>query len=102
MRLRSVPLSSALLMMDITVDRLENEHLGNMDQYRVTREVPLPYQLDDPSHDNEDIEDRDVDALSLKSTWIGGRGRRASKADASVRSMDSGSGTRVDDREGRV
>ncbi|KAF5357202.1 hypothetical protein D9756_006620 [Leucocoprinus leucothites] len=26
--------------------RLENEHLGNMDQYRVTREVPLPYTFD--------------------------------------------------------
>ncbi|KAJ7892874.1 EXS family-domain-containing protein [Mycena olivaceomarginata] len=25
--------------------RLENEHLGNIDQYRVTREVPLPYTL---------------------------------------------------------
>ncbi|KAJ7185646.1 EXS-domain-containing protein [Mycena filopes] len=25
--------------------RLENEHLGNVDQYRVTREVPLPYTL---------------------------------------------------------
>lgn len=23
--------------------RLENEHIGNTDQYRVTREVPLPY-----------------------------------------------------------
>jgi len=32
--------------------RVENEHLGNMDQYRVTREVPLPYSLDhdDPAH----------------------------------------------------
>ncbi|KAJ7269846.1 EXS-domain-containing protein [Mycena rebaudengoi] len=28
------------------VYRLENEHLGNVDQYRVTREVPLPYSLD--------------------------------------------------------
>ncbi|KAJ7485255.1 EXS-domain-containing protein [Mycena latifolia] len=26
--------------------RLENEHLGNVDQYRVTREVPLPYSLE--------------------------------------------------------
>ncbi|KAH7345008.1 hypothetical protein B0J17DRAFT_637954 [Rhizoctonia solani] len=23
--------------------RLENEHIGNADQFRVTREVPLPY-----------------------------------------------------------
>ncbi|KAI9438624.1 EXS family-domain-containing protein [Lactarius indigo] len=27
--------------------RLENEHIGNMDQYRVTREVPLPYSFDE-------------------------------------------------------
>ncbi|KAK7034489.1 Xenotropic and polytropic retrovirus receptor 1 [Paramarasmius palmivorus] len=31
--------------------RLENEHLGNMDQYRVTREVPLPYSLDELDED---------------------------------------------------
>ena len=40
-------------------DRLENEHLGNMDQYRVTREVPLPYTFDEQVHeDDEDEEDR--------------------------------------------
>ncbi|KIY47527.1 EXS-domain-containing protein, partial [Fistulina hepatica ATCC 64428] len=36
--------------------RLENEHLGNMDQYRVTREVPLPYSLDDVRHNRDDDE----------------------------------------------
>ncbi|KAJ7740035.1 SPX domain-containing protein [Mycena maculata] len=34
--------------------RVENEHLGNVDQYRVTREVPLPYSLDDPREDDGD------------------------------------------------
>ncbi|KAF5345945.1 hypothetical protein D9758_011435 [Tetrapyrgos nigripes] len=35
--------------------RLENEHLGNMDQYRVTREVPLPYSFNgDTSHEDDD------------------------------------------------
>jgi hypothetical protein len=38
-------------------DRLENEHLGNMDQYRVTREVPLPYLFDDPHQDDRDEDD---------------------------------------------
>ncbi|CAA7264392.1 unnamed protein product [Cyclocybe aegerita] len=39
--------------------RLENEHLGNMDQYRVTREVPLPYSFDDRSQeDDNDDEDQ--------------------------------------------
>ncbi|KAI9568027.1 EXS-domain-containing protein [Boletus coccyginus] len=32
--------------------RLENQHLGNMDQYQVTREVPLPYRFD--AHSNEE------------------------------------------------
>ena len=27
-------------------DRLETEHIGNMDQYRVNRETPLPYAFD--------------------------------------------------------
>jgi hypothetical protein len=40
-------------------DRLENEHLGNMDQYRVTREVPLPYQFDDTAHEEEEDDDED-------------------------------------------
>lgn len=39
-------------------DRLENEHLGNMDQYRITREVPLPYSFDIPQHDDDDDEDK--------------------------------------------
>ncbi|KIK38861.1 hypothetical protein CY34DRAFT_90270 [Suillus luteus UH-Slu-Lm8-n1] len=38
--------------------RLENEHLGNMDQYRITREVPLPYSFDIPQHDDDDDEDK--------------------------------------------
>ena len=44
---------------DTIADRLENEHLGNMDQYRVTREVPLPYSFDDQVHEDDgDEEDR--------------------------------------------
>ena len=38
--------------------RLENEHIGNIDQYRITREVPLPYQdrykTDDGDDEGED------------------------------------------------
>ncbi|KAG1745254.1 EXS family protein/ERD1/XPR1/SYG1 family protein [Suillus lakei] len=37
--------------------RLENEHLGNMDQYRITREVPLPYSFDNPQHEDDDDEE---------------------------------------------
>ncbi|KAG8819078.1 hypothetical protein FRC19_010139 [Serendipita sp. 401] len=38
--------------------RLENEHLGNADQYRVTREVPLPYTFDPAElSDGEDEDD---------------------------------------------
>ena len=49
--------------------RLENEHLGNIDQYRVTREVPLPYTYEDHSHESDGDED---DAGSHKtgvSSW---------------------------------
>ncbi|KIK56661.1 hypothetical protein GYMLUDRAFT_174084, partial [Collybiopsis luxurians FD-317 M1] len=37
--------------------RLENEHLGNMDQYRVTREVPLPYSFDGEESRSGDTDD---------------------------------------------
>ena len=51
-------------------DRLENEHLGNMDQYRVTREVPLPYAFDGITHDqDDDYDDGDEDGRSRRS-WI--------------------------------
>ena len=39
-------------------DRLENEHLGNMDQYRITREVPLPYSFDEL---NKEMDEGDED-----------------------------------------
>lgn len=39
--------------------RLENEQIGNTDQYRATREVPLPYagryQMEDDDDDESDI-----------------------------------------------
>lgn len=42
----------------VAVVRVENEHLGNADQYRVTREVPLPYTFDHaPQDDSDDDED---------------------------------------------
>jgi len=47
--------------------RLENEHIGNMDQYRVTREVPLPYLFDDPNRESDrDDDDDDEDDAKLK------------------------------------
>ncbi|KIM89689.1 hypothetical protein PILCRDRAFT_193808 [Piloderma croceum F 1598] len=47
--------------------RLENEHLGNMDQYRVTREVPLPYRFDETAHEEED--DADEEGITHKG-WL--------------------------------
>ncbi|OCH89346.1 EXS-domain-containing protein [Obba rivulosa] len=48
--------------------RLENEHLGNMDQYRVTREVPLPYSLNDANDsDGGDEDDDDQGRMSISS-----------------------------------
>ncbi|KAI0346442.1 EXS-domain-containing protein [Trametopsis cervina] len=57
--------------------RLENEHLGNVDQYRVTREVPLPYSFDDAGHETEGDEDDKKSISSWRSR------RRAAKAQAS-------------------
>ncbi|KAI0266051.1 EXS family-domain-containing protein [Gloeopeniophorella convolvens] len=50
------------------VYRLENEHVGNVDQYRITREVPLPYSFDDLSRETdvgEDDEDEDARAPKI-------------------------------------
>jgi hypothetical protein len=52
-------------MLLVPSDRLENEHLGNMDQYRVTREVPLPYSFDDHLHES----DGDEDDRKSTSSW---------------------------------
>jgi hypothetical protein len=41
-------------------DRLENEHLGNVDQYRITREVPLPYSFDEIIHETDVCDEEDV------------------------------------------
>ncbi|KZT04539.1 EXS-domain-containing protein [Laetiporus sulphureus 93-53] len=51
--------------------RLENEHIGNMDQYRVTREVPLPYSFDHQSHDSDGgDEDDEVERTSISTrSW---------------------------------
>jgi hypothetical protein len=59
--------SLSLLIFDIAwhtgssneyTDRLETEHIGNMDQYRVNREIPLPYASDFEILELE--EDRDI------------------------------------------
>ena len=39
--------------------RLENEHIGNTDQYRVTREVPLPYQIDEAGDGSDDDDEHE-------------------------------------------
>lgn len=49
--------------------RLENEHLGNTDQYRVTREVPLPYRTEDKGDDDSDDDGDDEDARRSASSW---------------------------------
>ncbi|KAH9061077.1 EXS-domain-containing protein [Lactarius vividus] len=45
--------------------RLESEHIGNMDQYRITREVPLPYSFDELGYETDagDEDDRTRTAL---------------------------------------
>lgn len=47
--------------------RLENEHLGNIDQYRATRDVPLPYAFDSSA---QDLDIDDWDQPHPKGWWI--------------------------------
>lgn len=48
----------------VNLVRLENEHLGNIDQYRATRDVPLPYAFDSSPQDS-DIEDWDQPSANM-------------------------------------
>lgn len=58
------------LTVDYNTVRLENEHIGNTDQYRVTREVPLPYNFDEVEHDSDEGGDEDDEEnFSTKSGW---------------------------------
>jgi hypothetical protein len=50
------------------VDRLKNEQLGNMDQYRATREVPLPYSFEDSYPKNHSEDEDEVTFLAFPST----------------------------------
>ena len=64
--------------------RLENEHLGNIDQYRVTREVPLPYSYDDPSHDSDGDDDEDSRTHRSAGSRSWRVGRKAPESDGTV------------------
>ena len=55
--------------------RLENEHIGNTDQYRVTREVPLPYSFDE------------VVETSAVPTAASSHSKRPSRADEHISAM---------------
>ena len=60
-----------------TIDRLENEHLGNMDQYRITREVPLPYHFEEEARDDDD-DDVDEENTPTRSKWLRRRPKKSS------------------------
>lgn len=75
-----IPFSTVLFTV-----RLENEHLGNMDQYRVTREVPLPYSVDDIGEDSAGEDDMDEEAISSKRSW---RRRRSQSRAGQTRESD--------------
>jgi len=54
-------------------DRLENEHIGNMDQYRITREMPLPYQIEERAQEDED----DDQESTPRRSWLGWQHRQS-------------------------
>lgn len=68
--------------------RLENEHLGNVDMYRVSHEVPLPYtvparkEADDDDDDDEDGERRRKKRIGLKA--LGRFARSSQNPDAAI------------------
>ncbi|KAJ7158188.1 EXS-domain-containing protein [Mycena crocata] len=62
--------------------RVENEHVGNVDQYRVTREVPLPYSLDEPR--GKDADDDDDDEGSPSRAWFSKQAIRSRKRRAAT------------------
>ncbi len=47
-------------------DRLESEHRGNMDQYRITRDGPLPYSFDEINPET-DVGDEDDEPQTRES-----------------------------------
>ncbi|PWN43947.1 EXS-domain-containing protein [Ceraceosorus guamensis] len=59
-----IALLEALRRLQWNVFRLENEHLGNVDMYRTTRETPLPYRI--PAADAVD----EVDDLPASKRWL--------------------------------
>lgn len=65
-------------------DRLENEHIGNMDQYRVTREVPLPYSMEDAGrYSDDDDDDESQSRKSIRSLRWRRKGRQSMSTVAS-------------------
>ena len=58
--------TSTLTLLPFT-DRVENEHLGNSDQYRASRAVLLPYRV---SRDDgeEDVDEEAEEAVANR--WI--------------------------------
>ncbi|EJT99046.1 EXS-domain-containing protein [Dacryopinax primogenitus] len=60
--------------------RVENEHIGNADRYRVTKEIPLPYSVR-PGDDADDADDSDDERPSSIRTVLGGRGGRSPRED---------------------
>jgi hypothetical protein len=54
-----------------------------MDQYRVTREVPLPYSIHDFAGESGGEEDMDEEAVSSKRSWRSRRSQARAAAEAS-------------------
>lgn len=77
------------------VDRLENEHLGNMDQYRVTREVPLPYSFEMQSNEEEEEHEPSPEPDS-------GEGGGGGKSEGEESAPAQGVGSLVEESNGAV
>jgi len=78
MELQLVPCSISLIAKPETFSlvRVENEHLGNADRYRVTREVPLPYAFEDVDDKANDSDEEQATSKKQNSPTGGDIGRR--------------------------
>jgi hypothetical protein len=59
------------ILLILCIDRLENEHIGNTDQYRATREVPLPYSREnDQDGDIDSVDGHSISRMKLRGSRI--------------------------------
>lgn len=73
--------------------------LGNVDQYRVTRELPLPYDLNGQMRDDPDSSDGEDDPAPAASPRAGVRLAKVASDGMASRRRTAGAGRKAEDEE---